>query len=546
MARIKRYISDTEALLRSEQASIMSPAQAAATEQAKYRTVQDAANLGQNINRQFAELREEEEYNSAQAQYRAAVAEIDRSIDEMPPEVDEDGNITFTPGRMRSMQDAAHTSVTGAIRGQITSAGARRAFDNMASNERQRRTDIMADKEMKAEVRYRRNTALVEANVLAEAGLFDEAQDRLNRGMAAGWIDPLEHQKEYTALGKARDSWYGWTVAKTGSLEDMEEAMIAFTLGQHPPTDGKAGVEMTMSPEEQYRMKAALVRIYDDKLHPNDDAKKELQRKTYVALWMKGSVQGGLTMRELSDAVADNLLTTSDFDKLSKLIVDPDMGIVNDIKVNTDLADQMGMNLLYNYDGDASKAIGEYAFLTSEIPMLASTRNEKVEKFRGIVEGVMNDATVANLRKDSFERIATYTEGDLQNMQGKFFGQFNNMREVGREFERDVILEAHRMGGPFDNAKRQQLTDYVESRAPAYKLKALDGELRSIGSSFDYPIDQPLTDEQKAQIGREVNAWVTDPAREGTGAADRVLGVFENIQRLTGIDLLYAYRKENN
>jgi hypothetical protein len=534
MARIERYTpahtGRITSELQSQLANVITPEEAAAVELAKTQAISDVIAAGQDITETLISARAEEEYSSAVAQYETAMSSLDTGIENMPAEVDKDGQPVYNPGKIVKTEAAARSKIASDVRAGLTTVRAKKAFDQHLRESGIRRTNQYQAADIEREREFRRGVLITDMDALLGARNYEGAELRSSQALRIGTITATEHAKNMTSAGRRRDSDYVSDALLNPTAKSLNETLASVRKGTYP--DGR---QFSSDPDVMAQYGNALRSKLDSYERERDEAIKNQQDMNYIAAIIPSMNK---------DITPEDIVNLGLQGKLSRVAVDALISNtqkegIDDPHEKTHLTHavmSMGSMRIENYEEARNK-------LTMEVFASSLTDDTKFELIKQLNDDsqIFGEELYKNSKRAAYASINGFQEDQLSAMMGRLSSHYRETAVVATEFQNALAHQARTLG--LQRIRDGELEEWVKENEVVFRLRAQESVLSKVGVVEPMPENPEAIEAWKVNARNEIRKWIEDGVAVGDNNRQKMaMDAAGDVERLTQIKLYDVVR----
>lgn len=524
----------------SVRASAITPREAAATQMAKYNAIAKASGSFAQVFEGLGEIQADEEYVNARSSYTSAIQALHNDLENIQIEEDKTGNLVYEPDKILQMEAEARKSLYGAIRGNIRSGRAKRAFDkwSASSGVTMGKDGVMTTGGGSEQAKFAKKVAeihgkVIKANVvtqiesLLDADKFEEANTRNREAIETGAFGVTEYNEWKTEIRKRGVRNGVWDVLNTpAALQNKVDINEQLEILEDP--------EMTdLSDEEISVLRGKLYSALDNQEKVVAEENEDQYRKTYNEM-LPRAVEGSLGLTELinSGIPPDDSLFQDLLGRIDGTDGEPEStpGALQDYRNRIRaLSSRAGVLDEQDWGESVENLIDEMQAIDSGLNY--TDAQALADELTGDLKAIYNTETYKVNNRMAYQQIAGYEPGMYDNMEAMYSSQFKESNLIALEFQEALAAEAKVLGP----GRQDQLSAWRKEQAPVFKAKLNDKLFRSVGVNIDWDnMEGGFTAEVKLDIQRQMYEHLD----KYTGDLSKAEEVIAEMERLNGITLL--------
>jgi len=288
--------------LEAQKASRITPTEAANVQLAKFAAISAVAEGVGDVATTMSNIRAEQELNNAVNDLDDALLKVDRDIEAMPVQLDENGNVVFDAEDLTKMESEARTSLISAVRENIQSGTARRAFDRHTVGLNRRRGQVYQVAQINREKKTLEANSEFRRQGLIQDGRFNDALEQAREDVITGIVGPDAYNDARREIKKARDVDVVSRVLLNPEATEASIEMLTDSLekGQWDSALGFDEPEMELNDIERVRLQGQLYQ-HENGIDARATAATKLTQQQNTLEVLRGIVSGQVGPMEVTN-----------------------------------------------------------------------------------------------------------------------------------------------------------------------------------------------------------------------------------------------------
>jgi hypothetical protein len=537
--KLPRYSErSTVGELQSLRNVVQTPQEAAAVQAAKYGAIAAGAQAIGDVVQGIAEIKSEEEYETAKTQYSIVNRQLETAFDDQKVEVDEFGNSSYDADEAMTKIREARAKLEADVFATIKSKSAQRSF-----------AAYIADESESSEIKYMAAVAekskqvmeyqqVVDVANLRDAKDYDGAVARSEAALRKGTITSVQYQKQVKDTGILKDSNYIYEELGRPDVspQDLNDLLDNIANGVHP--DGSPMV--TDDQKRLYAFRSAVNTRLNMFEENKDEGIKTVERETFNELYRLG-LEGDLTLDEYEekanlvggfigahDKILRDMATGQHTDNISSS---------DDLTQYRDQLDELKYQAVEDDENWAEKADN---LLTSigESEMSHKDKMAMSKEITGAISELHNDDKYQLMARKVYSDIAGFEEGMVASF--NIDGAYNEVVSTAMDARLALLDELDRAGTSKGLKEWWLGVDGQPGQKQFFRAKSQAATLEKVMTQpLVLPIDGKIDEEFRQEVTQSMKDWqeTADPDSTPAERAESIDTAIKKFREQTGITI---------